>query len=97
MIAAKPFIVQAEQGGSLLFVPAVARRLSRRSSRVQRGFATPLLGQPFYGWSPTHTGPFLSALGRFQRPGGAWGGAKIGRDNGRFPPSYYLAIDATSR
>ena len=35
------------------------------------------------GW--THPGPFLSALGRSQRPSGAWGGAKIGRAHGRSP------------
>ena len=37
------------------------------------------------GWSPP--GPFLSALGRSQRPSGAWGGGKIGRANGRSPLS----------
>ena len=36
-------------------------------------------------------GPFLSALGRFQRPGGAWGGAKIDRPNGRSPSSWALS------
>ncbi len=46
------------RAGALLLVPAAARRLSRRLSRVQRGLFAPLVGQPFYGWSPPHVAPF---------------------------------------
>ena len=85
VIAAKPFIVQAEQGQTLLFVPAAARRLSRRSSRVQRGFSMPSLGQPFYGWSPFRRS--AASSGR----AGAGVGKKIGRHNGRSPSSWPLS------
>ena len=41
-----------------------------------RGFSDPLLGQPFYGWYCAPLAPgFFAALGRLQRPSGAWGGA----------------------
>ena len=36
-------------GANTLVCPTAARRLARRSSRVQRGFSAELPGQPFYG------------------------------------------------
>ena len=41
-----------------------------------RGFPGLLLGQPFYGWSPTHTGRSFWRSACSQRPSGVWGGAK---------------------
>ena len=39
-----------------------------------------VLGQPFHGWyRARHAGGLFSALGRSQRPSGAWGEVAAGR------------------
>ena len=52
-----------------------------------RGFCRPLLGQPFYGWSPAHTGRFLRrSVASSDRAGpGVGDGGPTGRPAQLFP------------
>ena len=79
------------------FLPAWARHSCRRANDLHHAAGRRAHEQDVHVASNGDTASrftagrprmsFLSALGRSQRSSGAWGGAKIGRLNGRFPLS----------